>query len=76
MARNDKHRFRKLRIGSRQDGVDIFQMRRLIAGSLAARLEFVHHDLQPTARVLGNFIQARHDVIPTASYAASDIGPR
>src|SRR5258708_24320354 len=75
MARNDEERFRELWIGAGKNGVNAFEMERLSGGALGSGLEFVDHDLQLAAGILGDFVQARNNVIAAAPNTALGVGP-
>src|SRR4029077_18661009 len=75
MARDDEERFCELGVGAGKDGVNAFEMKRLAGSSLGSGIEFVDHDLQLAAGILGDFIQARNNVIAAATNAALRVGP-
>ncbi len=75
MARNDEERFRELWIGAGKNGVNAFEMERLAGSALGSGLEFVDHDLQLAAGILGDFVQARNNVIAAAPNTALGVGP-
>src|SRR5229473_3508120 len=76
MARNNEECFRELCIGAGENGVNALEMKRLAGSSLGSGIKLVHYDLQLAARILGDFIQARNDVIAAATDATLGVGPR
>src|SRR6266446_7291463 len=75
VARDNEERFRELWVGAGKNGVNAFEMKRLAGSSLGSGIEFVDHDLQLAAGILGDFIQARSDVVAAATDAALRVGP-
>src|SRR6266481_6818078 len=75
VARDNEERFRELWVGAGKNGVNAFEMKRLAGGALGSGIEFVDHDLQLAAGILGDFIEARNDVVAATADSPLGIGP-